>query len=75
MPDQRRYPTGHISNYQFYVDGSLVSSGEFSNIKANPIEQTIRFAPVEGKTVRLVCTRAAGDVPQVSIGEFSVITE
>lgn len=75
VPDQRRYPTGHISNYQFYVDGSLVSSGEFSNIKANPIEQTIRFAPVEGKTVRLVCTRAAGDVPQVSIGEFSVITE
>ena len=75
VPDQRRYPTGHISNYQFYVDGRLVSSGEFSNIKANPIEQTIRFAPVEGKTVRLVCTRAAGDVPQVSIGEFSVITE
>ena len=75
VPDQRRYPTGHISNYALYVDGRLVSSGEFSNIKANPIEQTVRFSPVKGKTVRFVCTRAAGDVPEVSIGEFSVVTE
>ena len=66
---------GHVSNYVVYVDGKQVAAGEFSNIKANPVEQVVHFAPVEGKTIRFVCRRAAGDVPQVSVGEFSVLTE
>lgn len=74
-PDQNRFSGGHISKYQLYVDGKLVSYGEFSNIKANPIEQEILFAPVNGKEIRFVNVRSVDDVPQVSIGEFSVITE
>ena len=74
-PDQRRYPSGHISNYQLWIDGRMVASGEFSNIKANPIEQTVRFQPVQGKTIRLVATRVVDDQKEVGIGEFSVITE
>lgn len=74
-PDQRRWAVGHISNYQFYVDGKLVATGEFSNIKANPIEQEIRFNPVEGQEIKLVSKRNIDDSKQFSIGELSVITE
>lgn len=75
VPDQSRYPVGHISNYAVYVDGKQVAAGEFSNIKANPVEQVVHFTPVNGKTIRFVCRRAAGDAQQVSVGEFSVLTE
>lgn len=75
IPDQRRSAVGHISNYQFYVDGKLVASGEFSNIKANPIEQEIHFPTAEGQTIKLVSTRNVDDSKQFSIGELSVITE
>lgn len=74
-PDQNRYPLGHISGYQLFVDGKLVASGEFSNIKANPVEQEIQFKPIEGKQIRFVATRLVDDAPQAAIGEFSVITE
>ena len=40
-PNQGRDSQGHISNYQLSVDGKVVASGEFSNIKHNPIEQEI----------------------------------
>lgn len=74
-PNQNRDAQGHISSYRFYVDGKLVSSGEFSNIKANPIEQVIRFAPVKGKEVKLESVRNVDDVKSTGIGEFSVLTE
>ena len=78
MPDQNRTlnsSQGYISSYSFYVDGKLAASGEFSNIKANPIEQEIRFAPVKGSTFKLVSVRNVDDMPQTGIGELSVITE
>ena len=74
-PNQNRDAQGHISSYRFYVDGKLVSSGEFSNIKANPIEQVIRFTPVKGKEVKLESVRNVDDVKSTGIGEFSVLTE
>lgn len=77
-PDQNRSlnsSQGYISSYRFYVDGKLVASGEFSNIKANPIEQEIRFAPVKGSSFKLVSVRNVDDMPQTGIGELSVITE
>lgn len=77
-PDQNRSlnsSQGYISSYRFYVDGKLVASGEFSNIKANPIEQEIRFAPVKGTSFKLVSVRNVDDMPQTGIGELSVITE
>ena len=74
-PDQNRWASGIISSYRFYVDGKQVASGEFSNIKANPIKQEIRFAPVKGKELKLVSVRNVDDVKQTGIAEFSVITE
>lgn len=74
-PNQGRDAGGHIANYQLYIGGQKVAEGEFSNIKANPIEQIIRFAGVKGNQIRLVATRIVDDQKQAGIGEFSVITE
>ena len=74
-PNQSRDASGHISHYEFLVDGKKVAEGEFSNIKNNPIEQEIHFTPVRGQKVTLRCLRTAGDVKAIGIGEFSVITE
>ena len=74
-PNQGRDASGHISQYECLIDGKKVAAGEFSNIKNNPIEQEIRFAPVKGKQITLRCIRTVDDVKHIGIGEFSVITE
>lgn len=74
-PNQGRDAKGHISNYQLYIDGKKVSEGEFSNIKANPIEQSVYFPAVKGKRVRFVASRIVDEAPRGGIGEFAVITE
>lgn len=72
-PDQSRWGGGVITHYAFYVGNKLVASGEFSNIKNNPIEQTITFEPVKGKHVRLV-TQNLVQGKSTGIGEFTVLT-
>lgn len=74
-PNQGRDANGHISDYQLSVDGKVVSSGEFSNIKHNPVEQEIRFAPIRGQKIIFKATRIVDNVKHVGIAEFSVITE
>lgn len=74
-PNQSRDASGHISHYELFIDGKKIAAGEFSNIKHNPIEQEVRFAPVKGQEIVFRCLRTAGDVKQIGIGEFSVITE
>lgn len=74
-PNQGRDATGHIANYQLFINNQKVADGEFSNIKANPIEQVIHFPAVKGNQVRLVVTRIVDNLKQAGIGEFSVITE
>ena len=74
-PNQGRDASGHIASYQLYIDNRKVAEGEFSNIKANPIEQEIHFPATNGQQIRLVATRIVDDLKQAGIGEFSVITE
>lgn len=74
-PNQGRDASGHISNYQLLVDGKIVASGEFSNIKNNPIEQEIRFEPVKGQKLIFKATRIVDNAKRVGIAEFSVLTE
>jgi hypothetical protein len=74
-PNQGRDASGHISNYQLYINGKKVAEGEFSNIKANPIEQVVHFPITKGNQIRLVATRIVDNKKQAGIGEFSVITE
>lgn len=73
-PDQSRWGGGLITHYELFVDNRPVASGEFSNIKNNPIEQVITFTPVKGKTVRLVAKNVTGG-KSAGIAEFSVLTE
>ena len=75
-PNQSRDASGHITHYQFFIDGKKMAEGEFSNIKANPIEQIVNCAPTKGRQVRLVATNFLTNErqKQAGIGEFSVIT-
>lgn len=72
-PDQSRWGGGVITHYEFYVGNRLIASGEFSNIKNNPIEQTVAFEPTEGSTVRLVAKNIVNG-KRAGIAEFSVLT-
>lgn len=72
-PDQNRWASGVITHYEFYVGKKLVASGEFSNIKNNPIQQTVTFKPVQGNTVKLVAKGLVSG-KRAGIGEFSVLT-
>ena len=73
-PNQRRDAVDYITAYQLYIDGKMVSEGEFSNIVNNPVVQEIRFSPVKGKQIRFVARSVVNDA-QAGIGEFSVTTE
>lgn len=75
LPSQARDADQHIANYEVYVDGRLVSQGEFSNISNNPIEQVIRFEPINGRRLRFVATRFTNDASQGAVAEFSIVTD
>ena len=63
LPDQSEYNKGLIAAYEISVGtGSrcgepVVSSGEFSNIKNNPILQSVYFSPVTARYVLLKAVR------------------
>lgn len=75
-PDANRWGSGPVSKYRIYVDGKVVASGEFSNIKANPIEQVVTFAePVKGSRVSFVVDATADGAASASFAEITVLTE
>lgn len=81
LPTQQRYIDGTVSQYQFYVskDGknwkSPVSSGEFSNIKNNPILQTKEFEQVSGRYIKFIGRKEIDDRNFITIAELGIITE
>lgn len=73
IPDQRRDATGHIQKYQLYLDGKLLSDGEFANIRNNPIPVSIDLPQgTEGKRLRLVVLKTVEDTPHISIGGLAL---
>ncbi len=74
-PSQSRDASRHVVDYEVYVDGKLIHSGTFGNIKNNPIEQVVRFNAVEGKTFCFVPKTNTDDARNCGIAEFYVITE
>lgn len=75
-PDANRWGSGPVSKYRIYVDDKEVASGEFSNIKANPIEQVVTFAePVMGSRVGFVVDATADGASSASFAEITVLTE
>jgi len=81
LPDQGRWESGVIFNYEFYVSsdgkkwGSPVSKGEFANIKNSPILQKKEFEPVIARYVKLLAVSPAEVNGSVGIAEFDIISK
>lgn len=72
-PSWRRKSECPFTAYKLYVDGRLVSEGEFANIINDPSSREVMFkAPVKGKVIKFLPQSLIGD--NAAIGEFSVIT-
>lgn len=75
LPDQSEYNKGLIASYELAICSKMgeawkvVARGEFSNIKNNPILQTIFFTPTSGRYIRLTAKK------MVEHGETIVASE
>ena len=74
-PDARRWSSGAVSKYRIYVGRKEVARGEFSNIKANPIEQIITFPAIKGNRIRFVVEATADGSKKASFAEITVLTD
>jgi alpha-L-fucosidase len=78
-PPQNRFMSGVISKYVFEgsMDGKswkTLTSGEFSNIKNNPIEQVVRFASSSVRFIKLKSLSTTDNQP-ASFAEVGVLTK
>ncbi|MGY6741749.1 MAG: alpha-L-fucosidase [Cecembia sp.] len=78
LPPQNRYMSGVIMKYVFEssLDGKnwkVLKSGEFSNIRNNPIKQSIRFEPIEARYIKLKSLQTT-DNQLGSFSELGVLT-
>lgn len=71
---------GTPDRYALYVSDNPetwpapAAAGEFSNIRANPVEQTVRFAtPRRGRYVRFVATHVLDGETQVALAEIGLL--
>jgi alpha-L-fucosidase len=79
FPDQGLWGPGIITHYQFFVSNDnkewkLVTEGEFSNIKNNPLWQTKKFSPVKARYIKLRALKSAGDNDNIGYAELDVVT-
>ena len=70
---------GMITHYSLWASSdwktwTKLASGEFPNIVNNPIWQTIKFAPVKAKVLRLNAERLV-DGDRMAFGDIEVITQ
>ena len=80
FPDQGRWSSGIITTYQFYVSDDnkkwkLVSEGEFSNIKNNPVWQIKNFSPVDAHYIKLRALKNTSGDDLAGYAEMDVVTE
>ena len=74
-PNQARDASGHIVDYELYVDGKLIMKSSFGNIKNNPIEQVVKFESIKGKEVKFIPKSNTDNAKNCGVAEFSVITD
>ena len=68
---------GTITHYELYAGPSannvqLITKGEFSNIKNNPIAQSVRFAPTKARVLVLKATRMVNEGDSVAAQRLGV---
>jgi alpha-L-fucosidase len=79
LPDQGKWSSGIITNYQFYVSTDnigwkLVDEGEFSNIKNNPLLQIKNFSPALARYIKLRALKNTWGDDVAGYTEVDVIT-
>ncbi len=77
LPDQSEYNEGLIKNYEISVGNSpkeleVVKTGEFSNIRNNPILQSVFFTPVTARYLQLKATRMVTDGEKMKLAEIVI---
>ena len=78
LPDQSEYNKGIISSYEISVGtdsnavNQVVAKDEFSNIKNNPILQSVYFTPVNARYVQLKATRMIHDSEPMGLAEIGI---
>jgi len=80
LPPQSGGLEGTIAEYSFSVsengkDWTEAASGEFSNIRNNPVQQTVNFTKVPARYIRFTSLREINDKPVMAIAEFGVLTD
>ena len=79
LPDQSYWNPGIIKEYQFFVsdhsiDWKMVSEGEFSNIKNNPLWQIKGFAPEKARFIKFRALSNTEGNDNTGYAEIDVIT-
>ncbi|WP_455584420.1 alpha-L-fucosidase [Bacteroides sp.] len=78
LPDQSEYNKGLISNYELFAgtDANAVdrpiAKGEFSNIKHNPILQSVYFSPVKARYLSLKAVRMVNENEPMGLAEIAI---
>lgn len=78
LPDQSEAAKGLIVNYEIAVGTqaetvtNVVKQGEFSNIKNNPILQSVYFSPVVARYISVKATRMLNEGEPMGFAEIAV---
>ena len=80
LPDQARWSSGIITNYEFYVSNDNkawreVNQGEFSNIANSPTLQVKTFPPVMARYIKLRALKTTWGDDIAGYAEMDVITD
>ena len=80
LPDQGLWGPGIITDYRFYVSNDnkkwkLADQGEFSNIKNNPLWQTIEFPTEKARYIKLQALKNTEGNNNIGYAEVGVITK
>jgi alpha-L-fucosidase len=80
LPDQNRWSSGIISNYEFYVSNDnvewvKVAQGEFSNIKNNPAWQIKNFLAVQARFIKFSALKNVLGNNVAGYAEMDIITK
>lgn len=78
LPDQGEPNKGLVSHYELSVAGAdgqevrVVKSGEFSNIRNNPVMQSVYFTPVKARYLYLKAVRMVTEGEPMGFAEIAV---
>ncbi|MBN2008004.1 alpha-L-fucosidase [candidate division KSB1 bacterium] len=79
LPEANLWRPSIIANYEFYVSAdnkrwTLVSQGEFANIKNNPLWQSVTFAPSNARYIKFRALANTEGNNNIGYAEVDVIT-